>query len=79
MNPLDSEKNLAFMNDPRRVAAQKELDDIVRHIGADVKADGNAQYLLTVLPPLFKRLETAYENLNIIEAQILCELEGKTE
>lgn len=77
MKKLNDEQNLAFMNDPRRREAEKELHDIVRHIRTDIKADGNAMYYLTVLPPLIKKLETANENLNIIEAKILCEMEGQ--
>lgn len=78
MKKLSDEQNLAFMNDPRRLKAEKELHDIVRHISADIKTDGNAMYYLTVLPPLIKKLETANENLNLIEAQILCEMEEQT-
>lgn len=78
MKKLNDEQNLAFMNDPRRRKAEKELRDIVRHISADIKADGNAMYYLTVLPPLIKKLETANENLNLIEAQILFEMEEQT-
>lgn len=79
MKPLDNEKNLAFTNDPRRVAAQNELEAAVKHIRSDIMVDGNAMYYLTVLPPLLKKLETAYESLTTIEAKILCELEGKVE
>ena len=78
MKKLNDEQNLAFMNDPRRLKAEKELHDIVRHISADIKADGNAMYYLTVLPPLIKKLETANENLNLSEAQILFEMEEQT-
>lgn len=76
MKPLDSEKNLAFMSHPERVAAQKELDEAVRHIQTDIKADGNALYYLTILPPLLKKLEAAVESLNIVEAKIIAELQG---
>lgn len=75
MKPLDSEKNLALMNHPERIAAQKELDEIVRRITADIKADGNAMYYLTTLPQLLKRLDTAVERLNIIEAKIIAEFQ----
>lgn len=77
MKPLDSDKNLAFVNDPRRVSAQKEVDDLVRHIEADVKAGGSVQYLLSVLPPLLNRLEAAYTSLITVEAKIRLELEGQ--
>lgn len=75
MKPLDNEKNLAFMEHPERIAAQKEVDKVVRNVSADVKANGNAMYYLTVLPPLLKRLETAVENLNIVEAKLIAELQ----
>lgn len=77
MKPLDTEKNLLFMNDPRRVKAQEELNDIVRRIGTNVKSEGSAQYYLTTLPQLLKELETAYQSLTVIEATILSELEEK--
>jgi len=73
---MNSEQNLAFMNDPRRVEAEKNLHAIVQHIQADIKHDGNAQYYLTVLPPLLKSLEKAYENLSVIEATVEAEICG---
>ena len=77
MMKLDNEQNLAFMNDPRRIAAQKRLDDIVSNIQADVKSNGNAMYYLTVLPPLLKELERAYEDLSVVEATIIAEVTEK--
>lgn len=74
---LNDEQNLAFMSDPRRVAAEKELHDIVHSIQTDIKFDGNAHYYLTVLPPLLKKLADAYENLNIVEATVQAEILGK--
>ncbi len=71
---LNDEQNRALMNDPRRVAAQKELDSITQHISNDIKSDGNAMYYLSVLPPLIRQLETAYENLTVVEATITAEL-----
>ncbi len=71
---LNDEQNCALMNDPRRVAAQKELDSITRHISNDIKSDGSAMYYLSVLPPLIRQLETAYENLTVVEATIIAEL-----
>ena len=76
MKPLSDEMNIAFMNHPKRLEAQKELDKIVHHISADIKADGNAMYYLTILPPILKKLEAAVENLNIVEAKIIAELQG---
>lgn len=64
MKPLDSEKNLTFMNHPERVAAQKELDEAVLRISTDIKVGGSAMYYLTILPPILKKLEAAVENLN---------------
>lgn len=71
---LSDDKNLAFVDDPRRVAAQRELDSILCHIGTDVRFPGSAEYFLTVLPPLLKKLEAALVNLNTVEAQVLLEL-----
>ena len=33
-------------------------------------------YYLTILPPILKKLEAAVENLNIVEAKIIAELQG---
>lgn len=74
---LTNEQNLALMNDPRRVAAQSALDEIVRHIHEDIKSNGNAMYYMTVLPPLLKRLKDAYEELAIVEATVEAEIAGK--
>lgn len=74
---LNNEQNATFVNDPRRVAAEKELHDIVHRIQTNIKFDGNAHYYLTVLPPLLKKLEEAYENLNVIEAAVEAEILGK--
>lgn len=40
-------------------------------------ADGNAQYYLTVLPPILKQLEASYENLSTVEATVMSEILGK--
>ena len=79
MKPLDSEKNLTFMNHPERVAAQKELDEAVLRISTDIKVGGSAMYYLTILPPLLKKLEAAMESLNIVEAKIIADLQGEDE
>lgn len=74
---LNNEQNIAFMNNERRIEAQKKLDDLVRHIQCDLKLDGSAEYYLKVLPPILKRLEEAYENLIVTEATVQAELLGK--
>ena len=79
MKPLDSEKNLTFMNHPERVAAKKELDEAVLRISTDIKVGGSAMYYLTILPPLLKKLEAAMESLNIVEAKIIADLQGGDE
>lgn len=79
MKPLDSEKNLTFMNHPERVAAQKELDEAVLRISTDIKVGGSAMYYLTIPPPLLKKLEAAMESLNIVEAKIIADLQGGDE
>ena len=42
-----------------------------------MKSDGNAMYYLTVLPPLLKELERAYEDLSVVEAAIISEFAAK--
>ena len=71
---LNDEQNLAFMNDPRRITAQKRLDEAVQRIRDNVKFDGNAMYYLTVLPPMLKKLSAAYENLSTVEATVMAEI-----
>ena len=71
---LTDEQNLAFMNDPRRIKAEKEVNDIRRSISVNVKFNGTSEYYLTVLPPLLSRLSSAVENLNVVEAIIEDEL-----
>ena len=63
MKPLDSEKNLTFMNHPERVAAQKELDEAVLRISTDIKVGGSAMYYLTILPPV------SYTHLDVYKRQ----------
>lgn len=74
---LTNEQNLAFMSDPRRVAAQKRLDEAVFLISDSVKSDGSAGYYLTVLPPLLNSLAAAVENLAVVEAMVEAEIAGK--
>lgn len=74
---LNDEQNLAFMNDPRRIAAQKQLDEAVQRIRDNVKFDGNAMYYLTVLPPMLNKLSAAYENLSTVEATVMAEIAGR--
>ena len=74
---MTSEQNFCYMNDPRRIEAQKRLDDIVRRIQADTKSNGTALYYLTVLPQLLKELSSAYENLSVVEATVEAEVTGK--
>lgn len=71
---LNNEQNLTFMNDPRRIAAQREVDEIVRHISTDLKFGGSAMYYLTVLPSLLNKLESAMGNLSIVEATVESEI-----
>lgn len=73
---LNDEQNLAFMNDPRRVAAQKELDDAVESIRSCVEL-ASAMTILTHIHQATKRLQAAYENLSIVEATVIAEVTGK--
>lgn len=74
--PMNDEQNRAFMNDPRRIEAEKRLHEAVRQIQISLKFDGNAGYYLSVLPPKMKELESANENLILVEATIEAELTG---
>ena len=74
---LTDAQNAAFMNDPRRVAAEKELHESVARIRNALKFDGNAGYYLSVLPPLIKQLEDANEGLITAEATVEAEILGK--
>lgn len=74
---LNEEQNAVFVNDPRRIAAEKEMHELVQHIQTDIKFEGNAYYYLTVLPPLLKKLSDAYEKLNTVEATVYAEILGK--
>ena len=74
---LNDKQNLAFMNDPRRIAAQKQLDEAVQKAGQKLMDDGNAMYYLTVLPPMLNKLSAAYENLSTVEATVMSEIMGR--
>lgn len=75
---MTAEQNIAFMNDKRRVEAQKQLDKIVKHIQSDISFEGTAQYYMTVLPQMLKSLSDAYENLATVEAIVEAEITSKT-
>lgn len=74
---LNDEQNIAFMKDPRRVSAENELHDILLSLQSDININGSAQYYLTVLPPLLKKLETAYVKLITVEATVKTEILNK--
>ena len=71
---LNDEQNLAFANDPRRIAAEKKVQGIVHHIQNDIRFDGTAQYYLSVLPPLLKDLDAAYTDFVVVEATVQAEI-----
>ena len=74
---LNNEQNIAFVNDPRRVAAEKKMRDLVRRIQNSVKSDcPNAGYYLSVLYPLLRDLEEARDNLIVVEATVEAEIAG---
>ncbi len=73
---LNDEQNIAFANDPRRVAAQNRLNRAVKRIHDCLDFQGNAEYYLMVLPGSLKELEDANENLILVEAAIEAELTG---
>lgn len=74
---LTDTQNIEFVNNPRRIAAEKGLHEAVANIRSCLKFDGGARYYLTVLPQRLKRLEEAYENLAIVEAAVEAEILGK--
>ena len=43
--PLTDEQNIALVNNPERIAAEKELHRIVNLIQSSLKFDGSAEYL----------------------------------
>lgn len=73
---FDNEENKKFISDPERMTAERRVRDLVNRIQASVKFDGNAEYYLTVLPPILKQLEEAYENLTVIEATVQARILG---
>ena len=80
MAKLNDQQNIALMRNPRRIAAEKEMRKIVNHIQTSVKADSpNAEYYLTTLPPLLKKLSAAVEKLAVTEAAIETELTAQKE
>lgn len=75
---LNDEQNLAFVNDPRRIEAEKKVHDLVHRIQVSIKSDcPNAGYYLSVLSPLINQLSDAYDNLSIVEATVEAEILGK--
>ena len=69
---LNDEYNLKFMNHPDRVAADAKLRQALKWI--EETKTLSAQTILICMPPALKKLESAYENLNIVEAMIEQEL-----
>ena len=67
MKRLTDEQNIAFMNDPRRVKAQKQLDKALKQI----KEIGtlSAKTILMIMPHALKELDTAYNELIITEEE----------
>lgn len=76
MITLTAEQQKALMRHPRRVAAQKKLDAVVKRVRTDIAKDGDALYYLTVLPHYVKQLQAAYDRLcktdNELKKQIVC-------
>lgn len=70
---MNDEQNLKFMNHPERLKAEDELKKALKNI-RDIQTL-SAQTVLIYMPPALKRLEEAYENLNILEAKL--EQEGR--
>jgi hypothetical protein len=77
MGKLNDAQNAAFMNDPRRLEAEKELKEAVEGIRGCLTFFGSADYYLKVLPQRLKRLEEANERLNVVEATVEAEIAGK--
>lgn len=74
---LNDKYNLEYMNNPERIAAEKKLHDAVDRIREEQRFQGNAEYYLTIMPGLLKKLEKASEELTIIEAKLEYELGQK--
>ena len=79
MAKLTDEQNIAFVNDPRRVAAAEKVQGLVNHIQSSLRMDcANAEYYLKALPPLLNQLSEAWENLIVTEATVEAELRNQT-
>ena len=70
---MTDEQNARFMKDPRRVAAQKELDDLMQRLREEKTM--SAQTVLVTIPQLIKKISKAYEKLQTVEATIEREIE----
>lgn len=71
---MSDEQNLKFMNDKRRLEAQERLDTALKNV-RDIQTL-SAQTVLICMPSAIKKLNEAYENLNIVEAQVEAEIIG---
>lgn len=71
---MSDEQNLKFMNDKRRLEAQERLDIALKNV-RDIQTL-SAQTVLIYMPSALKILNEAYENLNIVEAQVEAEIIG---
>lgn len=74
---LNDKYNLEFVNNPERIAAEKKLRDAVDRIRDVQRFQGNAEYYLTIMPGLLKKLEKAKEELTVLEAKLEHELGQK--
>lgn len=66
-------QNIAFMNNPERLAAEKRVKDAKERVRS-VQTCTAAQVILTIMPPALKELERAYEDLQSIEARLWVEI-----
>lgn len=66
-------QNLAFMNNPERVAAQNRVKDARERVRS-VQTCTSAQVILTTMPPALNELSRAYEALQSIEARLWAEI-----
>ena len=72
---LNDEQNIAFMNDPRRIEAERKAYAIRDHIKRIQISDKQGlEIYIRLLPPLLRELEEAYQNLIVVEATVEAEL-----
>lgn len=69
---MTNEQNFLFMNNKERLAADSELRSAIK--GVQGIQNLSAQTILICMPQALKRLDKAYNNLNVVEAKVEMEI-----